>query len=383
MLNRRTLRIKAMQTLYAIHQAERSNYQLAQDFIVETLQPDLNSMERQDPERFEGLRKLALMQLEESVNKKETEEELPLMARQVATEALNFYRQKTQQDRLRFVRDATNSIEHIYDQYLTILLLLLELADEAQLFQERRYLDDGLNTKVLANNQFIQALRQNTTFENEVIRRNLKWTEEDRVQYIRPFFKDVRQDETFQKYCEKNQHTPEEDAELVMHLLKQVIFKNEMIKTIFDEQNLQWSEDKDILRSLSTKTVKSYQDGDLRLQTLLPGGEDDITFFKDLLRHTLDNEERFMQFIVDQVTNWDSERIALTDRILLMMALAEMIYFSGIPVKVTINEFIEVAKDYSTPRSGQFLNGVLDTLSAKLRENGTIRKSGRGLIDNR
>ncbi|WP_232793548.1 hypothetical protein [Siphonobacter sp. SORGH_AS_0500] len=234
-----------MQTLYAIHQAERSNYQLAQDFIVETLQPDLNSMERQDPERFEGLRKLALMQLEESVNKKETEEELPLMARQVATEALNFYRQKTQQDRLRFVRDATNSIEHIYDQYLTILLLLLELADEAQLFQERRYLDDGLNTKVLANNQFIQALRQNTTFENEVIRRNLKWTEEDRVQYIRPFFKDVRQDETFQKYCEKNHHTPEEDAELVMHLLKQVIFKNEMIKTIFDEQNLQWSEDKD------------------------------------------------------------------------------------------------------------------------------------------
>ncbi|PKK38012.1 transcription antitermination factor NusB [Siphonobacter sp. SORGH_AS_0500] len=119
------------------------------------------------------------------------------------------------------------------------------------------------------------------------------------------------------------------------------------------------------------------------MQTLLPGGEDDITFFKDLLRHTLDNEERFMQFIVDQVTNWDSERIALTDRILLMMALAEMIYFSGIPVKVTINEFIEVAKDYSTPRSGQFLNGVLDTLSAKLRENGTIRKSGRGLIDNR
>ncbi len=383
MLNRRTLRIKAMQTLYAIHQAERSNYQLAQDFIVETLQPDLNSMERQDPERFEGLRKLALMQLEETVNKKETQEELPLMARQVATEALNYYRQKTQQDRLRFVRDATSSIEHIYDQYLTILLLLLELADEAQLFQERRYLDDGLNTKVLAGNQFIQALRENTTFENEVIRRNLKWTEEDRVQYIRPFFKDVRQDETFQKYCEKNQHTSEEDAELIMHLLKQVIFKNEMIKTVFDEQNLQWSEDKDILRSLSTKTVKSYQDGDLRLQTLLPGGEDDITFFKDLLRHTLDNEERFMQFIVDQVTNWDSERIALTDRILLMMALAEMIYFSGIPVKVTINEFIEVAKDYSTPRSGQFLNGVLDTLSAKLREDGTIRKSGRGLIDNR
>lgn len=383
MLNRRTLRIKAMQTLYAIHQAERSNYQLAQDFIVETLQPDLNSMERQDPERFEGLRKLALMQLEESVQKKETQEELPLRARQVATEALNYYRQKTQQDRLRFVRDAADSIEHIYDQYLTLLLLLLELADEAQLFQERRYLDDGLNTKVLAGNQFIQALRENTNFENEVIRRNLKWTEEDRVQYIRPFFKDVRQDETFQKYCEKNQHTPEEDAELVMHLLKQVIFKNEMIKTVFDEQNLQWTEDKDILRSLTTKTVKSYQEGDLRLQTLLPGGADDVTFFKDLLRHTIDNEERFMQFIVDQVTNWDSERIALTDRILLMMALAEMIYFTGIPVKVTINEFIEVAKDYSTPRSGQFLNGVLDTLAAKLREDGTIRKSGRGLIDNR
>ncbi|PQA58412.1 transcription antitermination factor NusB [Siphonobacter curvatus] len=383
MLNRRTLRIKAMQTLYALYQAERSNYQLAQDFIVETLQPDLNSMERQDPERFEGLRKLALMQLEESVTKKDTEEEIPLMARQVATEALNYYRQKTQQDRLRFVRDATADIERIYDQYLMILLLLLELAEEAQLYQERRYLDEGLNTSVLASNQFIHALRDMPTFENEVIRRNLKWTEEDRVQYIRPFFKDIRQDATFQQYCQRNQHTPSEDADLVMHLLKQLVFKNEMIKTVFDEQNLYWSEDKDILRSLTTKTVKSYQDGDIRLQTLLPGGEDDIKFFKELLRHTLDNEERFMQFIVDQVTNWDSERIALTDRILLMMALAEMIYFPGIPVKVTINEFIEVAKDYSTPRSGQFLNGVLDTLSAKLREDGTIRKSGRGLIDNR
>lgn len=383
MLNRRTLRIKAMQTLYALYQAERSNYQLAQDFIVETLQPDLNSMERQDPERFEGLRKLALMQLEESVTKKDTEEEIPLMARQVATEALNYYRQKTQQDRLRFVRDATADIERIYDQYLMILLLLLELAEEAQLYQERRYLDEGLNTSVLASNQFIHALRDMPTFENEVIRRNLKWTEEDRVQYIRPFFKDIRQDATFQQYCQRNQHTPAEDADLVMHLLKQLVFKNEMIKTVFDEQNLYWSEDKDILRSLTTKTVKSYQDGDIRLQTLLPGGEDDIKFFKELLRHTLDNEERFMQFIVDQVTNWDSERIALTDRILLMMALAEMIYFPGIPVKVTINEFIEVAKDYSTPRSGQFLNGVLDTLSAKLREDGTIRKSGRGLIDNR
>ncbi|OZI08059.1 transcription antitermination factor NusB [Siphonobacter sp. BAB-5385] len=383
MLNRRTLRIKAMQTLYALYQAERSNYQLAQDFIVETLQPDLNSMERQDPERFEGLRKLALMQLEESVTKKDTEEEIPLMARQVATEALNYYRQKTQQDRLRFVRDATADIERIYDQYLMILLLLLELAEEAQLYQERRYLDEGLNTSVLASNQFIHALRDMPTFENEVIRRNLKWTEEDRVQYIRPFFKDIRQDATFQQYCQRNQHTPAEDADLVMHLLKQLVFKNEMIKTVFDEQNLYWSEDKDILRSLTTKTVKSYQDGDVRLQTLLPGGEDDIKFFKELLRHTLDNEERFMQFIVDQVTNWDSERIALTDRILLMMALAEMIYFPGIPVKVTINEFIEVAKDYSTPRSGQFLNGVLDTLSAKLREDGTIRKSGRGLIDNR
>ncbi|WP_158242654.1 MULTISPECIES: transcription antitermination factor NusB [unclassified Siphonobacter] len=372
-----------MQTLYALYQAERSNYQLAQDFIVETLQPDLNSMERQDPERFEGLRKLALMQLEESVTKKDTEEEIPLMARQVATEALNYYRQKTQQDRLRFVRDATADIERIYDQYLMILLLLLELAEEAQLYQERRYLDEGLNTSVLASNQFIHALRDMPTFENEVIRRNLKWTEEDRVQYIRPFFKDIRQDATFQQYCQRNQHTPAEDADLVMHLLKQLVFKNEMIKTVFDEQNLYWSEDKDILRSLTTKTVKSYQDGDVRLQTLLPGGEDDIKFFKELLRHTLDNEERFMQFIVDQVTNWDSERIALTDRILLMMALAEMIYFPGIPVKVTINEFIEVAKDYSTPRSGQFLNGVLDTLSAKLREDGTIRKSGRGLIDNR
>ncbi|MBO9638696.1 transcription antitermination factor NusB [Siphonobacter aquaeclarae] len=383
MLNRRTLRIKAMQTLYALHQAERSNYQLAQDFIVETLQPDLNSMEKQDPERFEGLRKLALLQLEETVNRTVSDEEIPAEARRVATEAVNYYRQKTLSDRQRVLRTATDEIEQIYNQYLTILLLLLELGDEARLHDERKYLDDGYNTRSFADNQFITALRELSTFESEVIRRNLKWTEEDRVQYIRPFFKDIRQDETFRQYCQRSIHTAAEDADIVMHLVKQLVFKNELIKAVFDEQNLYWAEDKDILRSLTTKTIKSFQEGDLRLQTLLPGGDDDVQFFKDLLRHTLDNEERFIGFITEQVTNWDSERIAITDKILLMMALSEMIYFPGIPVKVTINEFIEVAKDYSTPRSGQFLNGVLDTLSAKLRENGTIRKSGRGLIDNR
>jgi transcription antitermination protein NusB len=97
----------------------------------------------------------------------------------------------------------------------------------------------------------------------------------------------------------------------------------------------------------------------------------------------LDNDEDYEKIITDQTQNWDGDRLAMTDLLILKLGLAEMINFSSIPTKVSINEYIELAKNYSTPKSGQFINGLLDVLSQKLQKEGVIRKSGRGLIDNK
>ena len=383
MLNRRTLRIKAMQTLYAVLQAERSNYQLAQDEVTAAFQPDLNSMLPQNTERLEGLRKLALLQLGETAAGRPTDDEVPLEARKAAATAWLSLRDQNTRDRKRLSREALDVLDRLYDQYLLLLLLLPEVADEALLADERRLSDETQPIGRLAENQFIKALRELPAFRQEVAKRNLHWTDTDRVQYLRPFLKELRANAVFQQWLQKTNHTADEDAALVEHLVKQVVFRSEHLKTYFEDQNLRWSEDHDILRSLTAKTVRSFQQGDFRLQTLMPGGEEDRQFYRDLLENALAETRHFEPLIAAHTTHWEADRLALTDYVLLLLAMTEMVHFPGIPVKVSINEYIEIAKAYSTPKSGVFLNGVLDTLATQMRDQGLYRKSGRGLIDNR
>jgi N utilization substance protein B len=139
-----------------------------------------------------------------------------------------------------------------------------------------------------------------------------------------------------------------------------------------------------------SKTIKSVEDLDaesgehsIELLSLSMNWEDDREFFMALYQHTLDHDQEYEKLIVDKVQNWDTERVAMIDKILLKMAISEMVSFPSIPVKVTINEYIELSKLYSTPKSRQFINGILDVIAADLVNSGVIRKSGRGLIDNR
>lgn len=392
MINRRTLRIKALQSLYAIRQAEAANYQLALDSIRETFEPDLNAMVRQDSQRQEGLRQLATLTFQEQMQQKPVaDEEIPLEARRAVSEATVFYRERSRQDRQRLVKMALDEVERIYDQYLLMLLLLIELGDEAVLSDERRLTDqpDDLHAAPFSRNVVIEALRNLKPLHTEAIRRNLAWDDEDRRMLIRPFFREVvRTNPDFAEYCRKGRHPFEEDVKMAQHTLKTLIFKNEPWQTYFDDADLHWEENRDIVRSLGLKTLKSLEEGDspageMKLQTLSPSWEDDRYFFQELLRISLDKADEYEALVREQVQNWEIDRLALTDRLLLTLALAELLNFPGIPVKVTLNEFIEVAKVYSTPKSGQFLNGILDVLAIKLKENGTLRKSGRGLIDNR
>jgi N utilization substance protein B len=168
---------------------------------------------------------------------------------------------------------------------------------------------------------------------------------------------------------------------MIKYILKTFILKHPSMAEYFEEKDLNWQLNKDVVKSLSTKTFKIEALEDLELQNIALQWDDDSVFFEQLFKFVVEEDKNLETWIGDQTQNWDNDRLAMTDLILLKMAIAEMINFSSIPVKVSINEYIELAKDYSTPKSGQFINGVLDVVSARLIKENIIKKSGRGLID--
>jgi N utilization substance protein B len=148
--------------------------------------------------------------------------------------------------------------------------------------------------------------------------------------------------------------------------------------------NINWLNDAEVLKSMVAKTIKHLEPGtpEIDYSSLSKNWPEDKEFFQQIFNFTVRHDREYDRIIAEKSTNWDLSRIALTDRIILKMAIAEMINFPGIPVKVTINEYIELSKNFSTPKSKKFVNGILDVVSMEFQEKGVIKKSGRGLIDN-
>ena len=390
MLNRRFLRIKVMQTLYAHQQAIGANGLLAIDAISDAFLPNLNSMEKQDVANLDNLRKDAIAYFEVLLKGTTTDQIPTEKAKTVAEEAFATYHARNKQDQKNFLKIMVDEPKSIYNLYLKILLMLTELADEAVVSAQRKVYDEvsekllpvHYQTKSFAENRLIQDLKNNAQFKTELLRKQITW-DADRTM-LRGFFRDiVVKDDIFEQYCEEENHTAENDRKVIWHIFNFLILKSPITDSYFEDKDFLWAENEDIVKGIVKKTVKSQEEGTLQLQPLSPTWEDDQYFFEDLFRFVKNNEAQYEAWLATQINNWDIDRVAMIDEILLKMALAEMIHFPGIPIKVTINEFIDLAKEYSTPKSGQFLNGVLDALAIKLQSEGIIRKSGRGLIDNK
>jgi transcription antitermination protein NusB len=398
MLNRRSLRIKAMQAFYAFKQAEKSNYLLALDRINDLFVPDLNSMQVQNARQLEGNRQMANLLFEEhyrQANAAVTDDSAATEVLVAVTNAINFYHQQVKKDGQFYAKNMLSEVEKIYDRYLLILLLLIELArmvrDEEE-GRKQKYLKAYTvlpGQLKLYNNRIIHSLREYQPLELEAIKRGLSWNNEGSL--LKNVYNNVlKNDPEYQDYVKKADSSLEEDKKMVNHILKHLVFKQELLRTHFEEADLNWIENSEIIRSMLSKTIKSVEEQgengegpSIELLTLSKNWEDDRDFFLALYQHTLEHDEEYEKLIVEKVQNWDTERVAMIDKILLKMAISEMVSFPGIPVKVTINEYIELSKLYSTPKSRQFVNGVLDVIAIDLVNSGVIRKSGRGLIDNR
>jgi N utilization substance protein B len=388
MLNRRLLRTKAVQALYARQLTAEANRLLALDHIEEAFAPDLNSMEFQDKKKLSGMRKQASTALDELIKngKLSEEEERPEKVIRVATSAFQAYDRQTKTDGEKLVRRVLNETELIHVDFIRILSMLIELSHQAKIDRERRYddpespfpKDSGLNS-----NRVIKLLAEDKGLEEEIIRNGINWSNEMGV--IRKTYRDaLRKDEVYEAYCRQASHTPEEDQALIQHILRQVILKHEVPLEYLEQRDLYWVDHSELIRSLAIKTLKSADDANtFQIAPLTKDWEEDREFVEELCRIVVEESDQYDVYLDDQLKNWELERVALVDLIILKTALAELIHYPGIPVKVTINEFIEIAKRYSTPKSGKFVNGVLDVLSVKLAKEGVIRKSGRGLIDNK
>ncbi|MBL6446168.1 transcription antitermination factor NusB [Fulvivirga sp. 29W222] len=380
MLNRRTLRIKGMQTIFAFQQSKGANYGLAQEFIKESFAPDLNSMEVQDKELLNKQKQEALQIFEENYKSQNFTSSKGSVNKvnEVVNEAIRDYYQQIDKDFKFFKKNMVIEAEKVLDRYISILNLLIELGNLAES-------DAKQDHSNFVKNLLIKALKFNKSLENISLRRNISWDSFEGE--VRQWFKElIKTDEAYISYRKLDNPSFEQDKDIVNHIVKNILFKNDLIDKFMEEKDLNWNEDRPIIKSLTTKTIKSITEDfgdDFELQELSYNWEDDKAFFIRLFEDTIKVEGEYEDLIAKKTKNWDIERIATTDKIILEMAICEMINFPSIPVKVTINEYIEVAKRYSTPKSKTFINGVLDVIASELTDSGAIRKSGRGLIDNK
>lgn len=369
-----------MQTIFAFQQCKEANYGLGLEYIRDSFAPDLNSMEVQDRDLLAEQRDNALdiyrnnYKAEDFRSSKGSSDKI----NNVVNKAILDYYQRLDKDFRFLKKQMVLEAEKVYERYLSILNLVLEFADLAES-------DNKLDHGNFVNNAVVTALRSNKSLEEATLRKNISW-EKNRSD-VRQWFKEqLKADATYINYLKVSAPTFDEDKDMVNRIVKDIIFKSEVVDKFMEETNLNWEEDRPIIKSLATKTIKSINADageEFELQELSYNWEDDKAFFIRIFEETINLGSTYEDLISKKTRNWEIERIALTDKIILEMAICEMTNFPSIPVKVTINEYIEVAKRYSTPKSKTFINGVLDVIATELADSGAVRKSGRGLIDNK
>lgn len=280
-----------------------------------------------------------------------------------------------------------HSIDAIQDLYLIMLSSLIEICKKETVFlhlSSQKHLatkeERNPNEKFIKNSIF-QILAENNSLSIALENRSINnWTLND--DYILLLLNAIKESELYAKYMTNNVNTFEEDRAFVADIFAEVIVPNEKLYDYLEDDKLTWIDDIPLVNThivKQLKAIKQGEDDNFRVPKLYKDNEDKA-YVKDLFRKTILNETELAKEYVDKTPNWDSERIAEIDTIILKMAICEFLKFPSIPVKVTLNEYLELAKEYSTPKSSIFINGILDNLVKELEGNKRIVKIGRGLM---
>ena len=280
-------------------------------------------------------------------------------------------------------RELFRSIEKVNELYIYLLLFLRELADSDQNDAGDLHLkffprqEELLASRRLFELKFLNELGGNKIFNDQVSRMKISW--QKNLDLVRKVFLELKKSDHYRTFL-KDSNASEKD--FLLELVRKFIESSEAVQNQIEEENIFWSDDFAFAIHLVLRTIRTYYDNEkIELIPLYKDETDDKEFARKLFSQTILHNKEFELSISERTKNWEVDRIALMDILILKMALAELITFPNIPVKVSINEFIDISKEYSTPKSKQFVNGVIDKLANDYKEQGKIVKVGRGLIN--
>ncbi|MBO5507945.1 MAG: transcription antitermination factor NusB, partial [Bacteroides sp.] len=273
------------------------------------------------------------------------------------------------------------SLSKAYDLYNYLLLLMVEVTKQAnkrlnaaknkliptkeELFPNTKFVENRFIAQLEVNKQLLE-------FSN-----NQKKTWENETDFVKNLCDKIFESDIYKEYMASETSSYEEDRELWRKLYKNIIFTNVELDQVLEDQSLYWNDDKEIVDTFVLKTIKRFDEKNGAKQELLPEfkDEEDQDFARRLFRRTILNADYYRHLISENTKNWDLDRVAFMDVIIMQIALAEILSFPNIPVSVSLNEYVEIAKLYSTPKSGGFINGTLDGIVNSLKKENKLTKN--------
>lgn len=282
-------------------------------------------------------------------------------------------------------KELAQSIKKAYDLYHYIILLVINVADyAAERIEIARnkilptYEDLHPNTKFI-DNKVIAQLRNNDQFYQYIGQQKITWA--NHPELIKKLYQKVTESAYYHTYMNSGKPGYEAERKLIIDILTTELEGWEFLYQLLEEQSIYWNDDLEFVISMVVKTVERFKEHD-EAPCLMPlyKNEEDREFGKQLLRKTLVKYPQYREMIEKYTKNWELERIAVMDILIMTVALTELLEFPNIPVKVTLNEYIDIARFYSTHKSNEFVNGILDKIVIDLRKEDKIVKTGRGLM---
>lgn len=271
------------------------------------------------------------------------------------------------------------SLSKAYDLYNYLLDLIVAVTkEETQRVEQlsvrnRREGKEEPSTKFIFN-KFAVQLQENKALNNFNEDKNMSWT--DDIDFVRNLCGKIEQSDTYKEYMASSDNDYEADREVWRKLYRQLIEDNEDLDQLLETKSLYWNDDKEVVDTFVLKTIKRFDPKEKGNQELLPEykDEDDREFACKLFRATILNANEYQRYMSETSRNWDFSRLAYMDIVIMQIAIAELLNFPNIPVSVTINEYVDMAKRYSTPRSGGYINGMLDSIARHLVDTGKLLK---------
>ncbi len=282
-------------------------------------------------------------------------------------------------------KELHKNIDKSFDLYHSLFIMILEIGNLAEsrieIARNKRIPskeDLNPNTRFVEN-KVIHQLRHCDALLHYADQQKLSWV--DNPGLIKELYTHILEDEGYKEYMELENSTYAEDKKFISRIFANIILPNESLEQVMEEQSIYWNDDLEFMISMLIKTIKRFKEEEEQVQLLpLYKNPEDKDFAIELFRKSILHKDEYVEYIKSNTKNWDVDRIAFMDILIMQMAIAELVGFASIPTKVTLNEYLEISKYYSTSKSNVFINGVLDKVVEVLRVDKKIEKTGRGLI---